>query len=236
VCELRLIAEICNESAWIEAFKKGYDMHSFVASMLFQIPYEDMVNKDHEVLPEYKAFRSKAKNINFGVAYGMKAGRLAHNLGVTFDEARALLNKFWVTFPNIAKKLDQLANDAVKNEYAISPLDGRRRYLKTFDFDVSGERAHAQNIAKNLPFQGTNASITKRALVYIRRAALNKGWSADKFRILITVHDEIECECHKSIVDEATKMVEDMMIAAAEYYVKKVPMKVDVDVGDHWIH
>lgn len=190
MCELRLIAEISDEHSWIEAFKRGYDMHSFVASMLFQIPYETIVDENHKVRDEYKEFRKRAKALSFGVAYGMKAGRLAHNVGIGFEEAKALLNKFWVTFPNIAKKLQQLADDAVKNECAISPLDSRRRYLKTFDFTVSGEKAHAQNIAKNMPFQAASASITKRALVYIRQAALKRGWGTDKFRILITVHDK----------------------------------------------
>jgi DNA polymerase I len=235
-CELRLIAEICDEPSWIEAFKNDYDMHSYVASLLFKIPYETIVDENNKVRPKYKSFRSKAKSVNFGVAYGMGAGSLAQELGVSTKDARKLLNKFWHTFPNIAKTLKRFAADAIAKEYAISPLDKRRRYLKTFDFDVSGERAHAENIAKNLPFQGASASITKRALVLIRRAALNKGWKADQFRILITVHDEVEADCHESIAEEATQMVEDMMVTAAEYYVKKVPMKVDVDVGDHWIH
>jgi DNA polymerase-1 len=166
----------------------------------------------------------------------MKAGRLATQLKITYDEAKELLNKFWGSFPMIADTLRKLANNAVDRRYASCPLDGRRRYLWNFDFDVKKEKAHAENIAKNMPFQGGNASIVKRALVNIREGALAKAWTYADFRLLITVHDEIICECREELIDEATKLVSDSMIQAAEFYVKSVPMTIDLKVGDCWLH
>lgn len=235
-CELRLIAEICDEPKWIKAFQAGYDLHSFVASMLYKIPYNTIVDQNHTVLPEYKEFRSKAKTLVFGITYGMKAGRLSYQLQVTPKEASDLLNKFWKEFPSIQVKLTEFAENAVTKKYAYSPLDGRRRSLGNFDMALSRERAHAENIAKNLPFQGGNASIIKRALVYIKNGAESRGWDASKFRILMTIHDEVEAECVGSIAEEALLMVEQKMIDAAHFYVKKVPMAVDIKIADHWVH
>ncbi len=234
--ELRIMAEVSEDPAWIDAFHKNLDMHSFIASMLFKIPYTDIVDKNNKVRDEYKAFRTKAKTLVFGLIYGMGAIRLAPALKVSLNEAKALLNSFWEAFPSIETKLNELVKQAIQKGYAISPLDNRRRYIRTFDFDVNREKSHAANITKNMPFQGACASIMKKALVLIRREALNRGWGDDKFRLLMTIHDEAVIECHESIADAAYEMVDKTMVRAAEYYVKKVPMIADTQIGDHWIH
>lgn len=166
----------------------------------------------------------------------MKAGRLANTLKIDFEEARALLNKFWDAFPNIKKTLDEVAATAIKKEYAESPLDKRRRYFKSFDLEVKKERAHAENIAKNMICQAANASMIKLALVFLRDAALAKGWTSDDFRILMVIHDEVVCECRQELAKEVKKMVEEKMVQAAEHYVKTVPMKAEAVIDDHWVH
>lgn len=235
-CELRILAEISQEPAWINAYKQGLDMHSMVASMMFGIPYEEIVDENNEVRGEYKDLRTRAKAIGFGVAYGMKAGRLANTLKIEIDEASDLLNKFWKAFPEIKKTLDRVAKEAIQQEYAESPLDKRRRYFKSFDLEVKKERAHAENIAKNMICQAPNASMIKKALCLLRSATIARGWESDIFRILMVIHDEIVCECHMSIVDEAKQLVENMMVEAAEYYVKSVPMKAEAKIDLHWVH
>lgn len=233
--ELRIMAEICQEEAWIKAFKEGYDLHSFIASMLYKIPYEEMT-ENHHVKPKYKELRGVAKSLVFGISYGMGAGRLANNLKIEIKEARILLDKFWGSFPAIKDGLDKYASEALAKGYAFSPLDNRRRYLRSFDFDVKGERIHAENIAKNMICQGACASIMKQALVNLREASIDKGWYDKKFRLLMTIHDEAVLEVHESIADEAVALVDKLMVEAAEKYVKTVPMIAETAIGNHWIH
>ena len=166
----------------------------------------------------------------------MGAVRLARKLEITEQEAKDLLNKFWTSFPKIKDKLDELVKNALSSGYALSPLDNRRRYLRSFDFEVSREKSHASNITKNMPFQGACASIMKRALVLLRQEAINRGWYDTKFRLLMTIHDEAVIEVHESIAEDAFKMVDETMVNAASYYVKTVPMIAETAIGDFWIH
>ena len=151
-CELRLIAELSEEESWIEAFKNDWDMHSYVASLLFSLDYHE-ITENNKIKPQYKEFRGKAKNINFGVAYGMGAGRLARNLKISFEEAADLLENFWRKFPKIKLFLDKMVERAMNENYAISPLDNRRRWLIDFNYMIPKQRSHAANICKNMPFQ-----------------------------------------------------------------------------------
>jgi len=235
-CELRLIAEVCNDPIWIDAFNHGKDMHSVVTSMIFKIPYEQIVDEKNKVRPEYKELRNKAKTIGFGLAYGMKAGRLANEIKVSKDEAKALLEAFWKAFPNIQVKLKELGDLAISTGKAVSPLDGRVRHLGSMDFDDRREKSHAESIAKNMAFQSSSATITKLAMALIREGARNKGWDTDKFRLLITVHDEILAEAKEEIAEEARQLVENSMMKAGEVYVKKVHMPAEAVLSDHWVH
>jgi len=151
-CELRLIAELSGEEAWLECFEKDYDMHSYVASLLFNLDYFE-ITKNNKIKPEYKAFRAKAKNINFGVAYGMGAGRLANSLNISFEEAIELLDAFWTQFPKIKIFLTKMVRSGRNRGYAISPLDNRRRWLVDFNYMIPKQKSHAANICKNMPFQ-----------------------------------------------------------------------------------
>ena len=98
--------------------------------------------------------RTKTKSISFGIIYGIGAKKLADNLGITLEEAKDLLSRYFLTFPLIRDLIEKLASNAERLRYAISPLDGRRRDLSDFDWDNPRYAGHAMNIAKNLPFQG----------------------------------------------------------------------------------
>ena len=116
-------------------------------------------------------------------------------------------------------------------------MDNRRRWFTSdpTTWTIYGKAKHARNIARNLPFQGGNASITKRALVYITKNVVeaHPEWDA---KIILTVHDEIEVEVKEQYANECAQEVKKQMILAGEYYIKKVPVVVSLDIGDHWIH
>lgn len=159
--------------------------------------------------------------------------KLADEVNISIADARKLMNKYFVTFPAIRATLDNLVKEAKKNHYAFSPLDGRRRDLTTFDWDNSREVAHAMNIAKNLPFQGAGASVTKLALCRLKRAFDEGGWDA---RIINVIHDEILVEVHKDEAEQVAKIVEENMIAAFNHFAPSVPMAVSPDIDTCWVH
>lgn len=145
-CELRILAEISEEPAFLECLRHPTqnDLHTMVASRLFDVPYEAVT----------RSMRKRGKAINFANLYGAGPGRLAEQLEITYREAKVLQDNFFKEFGEVRKLLKGLENLAFKNKYAWSPLDGRRRDLSSFDWDNPREVAHAYNIAKNLPFQG----------------------------------------------------------------------------------
>ncbi len=163
----------------------------------------------------------------------MGAHRLAKELNIEQRKAQRLLNQFWNKFPLIKGLLDQLVADAQKNGYAYSPLDGRRRYLLHTDWAVPVEKAHASNQAKNLPFQGGNATITKIALHRVKNKIDEKGFNA---KIINVVHDEILVEVIAAEAEKVQTMIEHEMVEAAYELIKTVPMVAESKIGDCWIH
>jgi DNA polymerase I-like protein with 3'-5' exonuclease and polymerase domains len=163
--ELRLLTHLSQEPNFISCLNKGKDLHSYCASILFNRNYETITKEE----------RNAAKSLNFGIIYGMGPKRLADTLKISFEAAKNLLQKYFETFPRIKLLLNEFTENALKNKYALSPLDNRRRDLSTFDFDNGREKNHALNISKNLPFQGAGASVTKRALWKVQNKLNNNN-------------------------------------------------------------
>jgi len=221
-CELRIIAELSQDPVFLKTFREGGDLHAIVASAMFNKP----VNKDEN--PE---LRKQAKAINFGLAYGMGVQGLALRVGCSEKEAEKLLNQYFKTYPKIKKFLDNSAKKALKEGYSET-IGGRKRY---YDAPQAAnnprERAAIERKAKNAPIQGTNADMTKLALVYIREEFKNRNLDA---LLVNTVHDEIVVECAEEIAEEVGKLVHDCMIKAGRYYLKTVPIEVEYELADFW--
>jgi DNA polymerase I-like protein with 3'-5' exonuclease and polymerase domains len=221
-CELRIIAELSQDPVFLKTFREGGDLHAIVASAMFNKP----VSKNEN--PE---LRKQAKFINFGLAYGMGSQGLAALVGCSEKEAEKLLNQYFKTYPKIKKFLDNSAKKALKEGYSET-VGGRKRY-----YDISQannnprERSAIERKAKNAPIQGTNADMTKLALVYIREEFKKRGLDA---MLVNTVHDEIVVECAEEIAEEIAKLVHDCMVKAGTYYLTTVPVEVECGVADFW--
>jgi len=222
--ELALIAYITEEPRFIEALNSNMDLHSYSASLIFGVDYEEFfyhgedgkleaikeddrlkleelsLQKDDKVIDKSgdplirpnmkKNYRTPAKSITFGLAYGMGVGKLARDLGISWKEAKTLLNKYFETFPAIKAKLEEITENAMKNKYAFSPLDKRRRIFSGVDWDHDGKVSHLKNISKNQPFQGAGASITKLAMCRMKKEIYENGWDA---KLVNVVHDKFCC-------------------------------------------
>ena len=219
--ELRILAELSGDPAFVEAFMSGGDLHAITASQMFQVPLDQVT----------KTQRSAAKSINFGLAYGRGPGSLALQLGVSPDEAKALIEKYFQAYTGIQQWLDKAARDAVRKGYSDTPL-GRRRFYDVPNRDDPEYRSKIGSIerqGKNTPIQGSNADMTKIALVYLRSAL--QGFDA---RVVNTVHDEIVVEVRADQAEAVKEIVEHEMVRAGEQILKKVPIVADAAIGDYW--
>jgi DNA polymerase-1 len=221
-CELRILAEMSEDPAFINTFQRGGDLHAIVASEIFSTP----VAKDRN--PE---LRDRAKAINFGLAYGMGPGGLATVTGVSLSEAERLLKRYFQAYPQVKQYLDRSARTAVERGFAET-LGGRKLFLQIGERMEGPDLAAVTRVAKNMPIQGTNADMLKVAMAGVRRRLLDGGMDA---RMVNCVHDEILIEAEEGEAWDAAEVVREEMVKAGERYVKKVPIVVDVSVGDSWL-
>src|SRR4030067_889341 len=221
--ELRIMAEVSEDPAFLKAFTQDLDLHSLTASQMFRVPLEK-VGKDK---------RFQAKSINFGLMYGRGPVSLSNQIGLSVDESKKLLDVYFSSYKKVKNWLDNTGRRAVRFG-EVRTLGGRRRM-----FDLP-ERQHPdydklmsaiERQGKNMPIQGTSADITKYALAYIYNEFKDRKLDA---YLIHTVHDEIVAEAREDIVDQVAVLIEDQMIAAGEKLLKKVPVKVDVYISDCW--
>ena len=225
-CELRVLAELSGDPGFVDAFQSGGDLHSLTASQMFGVPLAEV----------QKPQRNAAKAINFGLAYGMGPGGLAPRLGVTLDESKELISRYFKAYPGVQKWLDKAAKDAVRNGYSATTL-GRKRFYNIPDEnlrrisedDWRKQIAAIERQGKNSPIQGANADMTKIALIYLRTAL--KGWDA---RTVNTVHDEIVVEAREDQAEEVKHIVEDAMVRAGQVILKVVPIVAEASLADYW--
>jgi len=153
---------------------------------------------------------------------------------VTVDEAKELLNSFWISFPRIKAFLDKVVKEGIAAKKAVAVLDHRSRDLSSINFMIPKSKSHAQSILKNHNFQAGNASMTKRALCMLQDGFFeHPEWDA---KILTTIHDEILTTQNKVYDAEVLEFVVDAMVKAGEHYIKTIPVLVDAVSGSHWIH
>jgi len=223
--ELRIMAEMSEDPAFMKAYKEDKDLHTLTASQMYNIPFERVDKK----------MRFNAKSINFGLMYGRGANSLATQLEITPDEAKTLLNKYFRTYGKVKSWLDRVGHEAVRKGYSTT-LGGRKRWYNQPDpDDPSYERriSHFERQGKNTPIQGTSADMVKYALIYIYDKIKEKGYEAYPIH---TIHDEIVIEVRENQAEEVRDLVEKEMIRAAKVLLKKVPVKVDAKVSDAWEH
>jgi DNA polymerase-1 len=220
-CELRILAEVSGDQAFIQTFRKGGDLHAIVASEIFGVPVSKETNKE---------LRDRAKAINFGLAYGMGAGGLAQVTGVTIEEAERLLNQYFRAFPAVQDYLESAANTGLHRGWAQT-IGGRRLILEVGDAAEGGELSAKARVAKNMPIQGTNADMLKVAMAGIRRRLLQDGLDG---LMVNSVHDEILLEASEGDAWDVAELARQEMIKAGERYIRSVPVVVDVGVGEAW--
>ncbi len=218
-CELRILAQMSSDPAFLNTFQQGGDLHAIVASEIFQTPVSK--NKNTQL-------RERAKAINFGLAYGMGAGGLAQATGLPIQEAEQLLSRYFKIYPKVKEYLDRSADQAIQRGFAQT-LAGRRLYL-----NPSEDRAAfgaMRRVAKNMPIQGTNADMIKTAMARIRSRFLRQKLNAC---MVNCVHDEILVEAEADQAWDIAELIREEMILAGSRWINQVPVEVDVSVDESW--
>ena len=215
--ELRLLAHMSGDENFIDAFKRGQDIHARTAAEVFGIPLE-------EVTPE---LRRHAKAVNFGIVYGISDFGLARNLHISRKEAGDYISRYFERYPGVRAFMDKVVAEAHETGY-VTTMFGRRRELPAIKSRNFNQRMLAERMAMNTPIQGTAADVIKLAMI----AACHRLKEAGvKSRILLQVHDELVLE----VVESELDVVQAILRESMEYVVAlSVPLIIDIHWGRNW--
>lgn len=215
--ELRLLAHLSGDENLIEAFCSGRDFHTQTAARIFSVDESEVDT----------AMRSRAKAVNFGIVYGQQAFTLAKDLGVSYAEAKSMIERYYASYPGVKNFLDRTVAFATENGYAET-LFGRRRVIPELQSSNKQLQGFGERTAKNHPMQGTAADIIKKAMIELDSKLRS---SKLKSKILIQVHDELDLSVLESEVDEVSALVKSVM---ENVVALRVPLTVDVSIGKNW--
>jgi DNA polymerase-1 len=216
--ELRVLAHVAGEDVLREIFASGQDVHKETAAEVLAIPPE-------KVGP---AERSKAKMVNYGIAYGLSAFGLADRLQISREEAAVYIQRYFERFPAIQRFIDETIASAEKEGFVYTLL-GRRRAIPELRSSQRQRRSLGERLAVNTVIQGTAADIIKLAMLHCHAALGDAGMTT---RLVLQIHDELLFEGPEEEMDEAAKLVESKMCGAFEL---DPPLAVDIGIGADWL-
>ncbi len=216
--ELRIIASFSEDKEMINAFNNNKDIHSITASKVFGISLDD-VTQD---------MRRRAKEVNFGIIYGISPFGLSQNLDIPRGEAKEIIDAYFDEFKNVKLYMDRSIEEA-KSKKQVKTLLGRRRFLRDIDSRNYTLRGFAERNAINSPIQGTAADIIKLAMISISK------WMKEnniKSKMIMQVHDELVFDVEKTELELLSLNIKKIM----ENVIKiKVPLLVEVGYGKTWL-
>jgi DNA polymerase-1 len=215
--ELRILAHFSGDDAFVEAFRKGIDVHRQTASVIFGIPIDEFSS----------AMRAQAKTINFATLYGQGSFSLAKQLGIPRDEAQRFIEQYFERFSGVRRYLDEQVRLAKERGF-VETLLGRRRYIPELRSSNWSMRQFGERVAQNTPIQGTAADMIKKAMIEIDEALEASDTGA---RMLLQVHDELLFEVAEERVEPVRELVVRKMEGALEL---AVPLVADSGVGRSW--
>ncbi|MBE6663901.1 MAG: DNA polymerase I [Ruminococcaceae bacterium] len=215
--ELKVLAHLSRDANMIHAFNNGIDIHTLTASLVFGVSPDEVTSE----------LRKRAKAVNFGIVYGIGDFSLGKDLGISRKEARAYIDSYFATYPDVHIFIERLITDARNSGFARTMM-GRIRYIPELKAKNKMVQAFGERAAMNSPIQGTAADIIKIAMINVAKALKDAKIDA---RLILQVHDELIIEAHKNVKDEALKILKTEMEGAIKL---SVPLTADTAVGKTW--
>jgi DNA polymerase-1 len=216
--ELRVMADLSGDEAMLEAFQQKIDIHAVTASKVYGVPV-GLVTRE---------MRAKAKMVNFGIIYGISAFGLQQRLNIPKLEAVELINNYFAEYPKVRGYIDATIQFARDNGF-VQTQTGRKRFLRDINSKSRSVANAAERLAMNSPIQGTAADILKLAMVKVHTALKQNNF---KTKMLLTVHDEIVFDLHKTEIDTAIPVICNAMSTA---FPMSVPLDVEAGYGVNWL-
>ena len=216
--ELRLLAHLSRDPAFVDAFASGGDIHRETAAVIFGVPVEEVTGD----------MRARAKTINFATIYGQGANALARQLRISAAEAKAFIATYFERFKGVRNYLDSQVHFAREHGY-VETIFRRRRYVPELRDRNYSTRAFGERVATNAPIQGSAADLIKIAMIRIHRALRDRGFAS---RMILQVHDELVFEAEPGELAEVRDLVRREMEHVTTL---SVPLVVDVGAGPNWL-
>ena len=202
----------------IEAYNMAEDIHRITASQVFGVPFEEVTDLQ----------RRNAKEVNFGIIYGISSFGLSQDLSISKKEAADYIEQYFKTYPTIKGFIDSLVEEAKEKGYSLTMFNRRRPIpeLKSSNFV---QRSFGERVAMNSPIQGTAADIIKLAMIHVYSQLKEHHL---KSRLILQVHDELLVETFVDELEEVQGIVRDAMEHAAKL---KVLLEIDMKQGKNWL-
>jgi DNA polymerase-1 len=216
--ELRIMAHLSGDPNLRKTFERDLDVHAATAAQILDIPLA-AINQDH---------RRKAKEINFGIMYGMGKYGLSARLEIPIEEAELFIQNYFQKYPKVHEFIERTIADVRKKGY-VTTMMNRRRYLTEINSQNRRVREFAERTAINTPIQGTAADLIKVAMIRIHNELQRRKL---KSMMIMQVHDELVFEVPDAEIDAMKKLVKHEMESALDL---SVPVRVDVGIGKNWL-
>ncbi len=216
--ELRLLAHISGDTAMQQAFLSGADFHTVTAARVFHVPQDQVTHQ----------MRSRAKAVNFGIVYGISAFSLSQDIGVTMQEAKEYMDRYFATYTGVKQYMTDVVDKAREQGY-VETLWHRRRALPELKSSNFNMRSFGERVALNMPIQGTAADIIKLAMVRVHSRLAREGLAA---RLIMQVHDELIVECPEEEAPRVEALLQQEMQGVAEL---SVPLLAEAHTGRNWL-
>ena len=216
--ELRLLAHISGDTAMQQAFLSGEDFHTVTAARVFHVPQDQVTHQ----------MRSRAKAVNFGIVYGISAFSLSQDIGVTVQEAKEYMDRYFATYTGVKQYMTDVVDKAREQGY-VETLWHRRRALPELKSSNFNMRSFGERVALNMPIQGTAADIIKLAMVRVHSRLARGGLAA---RLIMQVHDELIVECPEAEASRVEQLLQQEMQGVAEL---SVPLLAEAHTGHNWL-
>lgn len=215
--ELRILAHYSEDPNLLKAFREGLDIHTMTASQVFNMAPEKITSLE----------RSRAKEVNFGIVYGMSDYGLAENLNIPRKTAKLYIDSYFDNYPNVKTFMDSKIQECRDQGYVTTIL-GRKRFIPDIQASNFNVRGFAERTAMNTPIQGSAADLIKLAMILVYREIKAKGLRS---KLILQVHDELLVDTVPEELEIVEKLVKDNMEAAMDLL---VPMLVEIHAGPSW--
>ena len=214
--ELRVLAHLSQDEAFLHAFAQKHDFHASIAARVYAVAVEDVTTE----------MRNHVKQFSYGIAYGMSPFGVSQRLGIDIGDAEKFIEAYYAQFPKVKSFLESQVNQA-KIDGFTTTMFGRRRYVPELQSANYRLRTLGERMALNAPIQGSAADIIKKAMIDMDRALSDPPLA----RMLLTVHDELVFEVAAEKLGIARKVIEQTMIGAADL---RCGLTVEIHTGNNW--